>query len=139
MPVQDPITKVSVWASPVELLMKIVDLLLQTQSKISIMSQLTSSDAHREALMEVLNHAYVDHDVTLGQFGSIVGNVTACNNLNLSDEDLPIEGKNHKLALHISVMCKTDSLSNVLIVTSSSLLSRFWGIKSLIRLEPFNL
>ncbi|XP_039683784.1 uncharacterized protein [Medicago truncatula] len=100
---------------------KIVDQLLQTPSKISIMSLLTSSDAHREALMKVLNQAYVDHDVTLDQFGSIVGNVTACNNLSFSEEDLPVEGKNHNMALHISVMCKTDSLSNVLIDNGSSL------------------
>ncbi|XP_039686934.1 uncharacterized protein [Medicago truncatula] len=100
---------------------KIVDQLLQTPSKISIMSPLTSSDAHRDALMKMLNQAYVDHDVTLGQFGSIVGNVTACNNLSFSDEDLPVEGKNHNMVLHISIMCKTDSLSNVLIDTGSSL------------------
>ncbi|XP_039688638.1 uncharacterized protein [Medicago truncatula] len=100
---------------------KIVDHLLQTPSKITIMSLLTSSDAHRDALMKVLNQVYVDHDVTLGQFGSIAGNVTACNNLSFGDKDLPLEGKNHNMALHISVMCKTDSLSNVLIDTGSSL------------------
>jgi len=59
--------------------------------------------------------------VTLGPFGSIVGNVTACNNLGFSDEDLLEEGKNHNLALHISVKCKSDSISNVLIDTGSSL------------------
>jgi len=62
----------------------------------------------------------VDHDVTLGQFGSIVGNVTSCNNLSFSDEDLPAEGKNHNLALNISVLCKSDSLSNVLIDIGSA-------------------
>lgn len=100
---------------------KVVDQLLQTPSKISIMSLLLNSDAHREALMKVLSQAYVDHDVTLGQFGSIVGNVTACNSLGFSDEDLPSEGRNHNLALHISVNCKSDALSNVLIDTGSSL------------------
>jgi len=100
---------------------KVVDQRLQTPSKISIMSLLLNLDAHREALMKVLNQAYVDHDVTLGQFGNIVGNVTACNNLEFSDEDLPAEGKNHNLALHISVNCKSDSISNVLIDTGSSL------------------
>ena len=85
------------------------------------MSLLVNLDAHREALMKVLNQVYVDHDVTLGQFGSIVGNVTAGNNLGFSDEDLSTEGKNHNLALHISVNCKSDSLSNVLIDTGSSL------------------
>jgi len=100
---------------------KVVDQLLQTPSKISIMSFLVNSDAHREALVNVLNQAYVDHDVTLGQFGSIAGNVTACNNLGFSDEDHPTEGKNHNLALHISVNCKSDSISNVLIDNASSL------------------
>jgi len=71
--------------------------------------------------MKVLDQAYVDHDVTLGQFGSIVGNVTSCNSLSFSDEDLPVEGKKHNLALNISVMCKSDSLSNVLIDTDSAL------------------
>jgi len=99
---------------------KIVDQLLQTP-KISIMSLLVNLDAHRESLMKVLNQAYVDHNVTLGQFGSIVGNVTACNNFGFSDEDLPAEGKNHNLALHISVKCKSDSQSNVLIDTGPSL------------------
>jgi hypothetical protein len=80
-----------------------------------------NSDAHREALMKVLDQAYVDHDVTLGQFGSIVGNVTACNNLSFSDEELPEKGRNHNLALHISVICKSDALSNVLVDTGSSL------------------
>jgi len=64
---------------------KVVDQLLQTP-KISIMSLLVNSDAHREALMKVLNQAYMDHDVTLGQFRSIVGNVTACNNLGFNNE-----------------------------------------------------
>ncbi|GAU40248.1 hypothetical protein TSUD_219590 [Trifolium subterraneum] len=99
---------------------KIVDQLLQTPSKISILSLLMNSDAHREAPREI-HQAYVDHDVTLGQFGSIVGNVTACNNLSFSDEKLPDRGRDHNLALHISMSCKFDSLSNVLVDTGSSL------------------
>ena len=99
---------------------KVVDQLLQTPAKISIMSLLTNSDAHREDLMKVLDQAYVDHDITLGQFGSIVGNVTSCDNLSFSDEDLPAEGRKHNLALNISVLCKSDSLSNVLIDTGSA-------------------
>ncbi|GAU43712.1 hypothetical protein TSUD_179950 [Trifolium subterraneum] len=100
---------------------KIVDQLLQTPSKISILSLLMNFDAHREALMKVLDQAYVDHDVPLGQFGSIVWNVTACNNLSFSEEELPEKGRDYNLALHISVICKSDSLSNVLVGTGSSL------------------
>ena len=100
---------------------KVVDQLMQTPSKISILSLLLNSDVHKEALMKVLEKAFVDHDVTVGQFGGIVGNITACNSLSFSDEELPGEGRNHNLALHISVNCKTDALSNVLVDTGSSL------------------
>ncbi|XP_039684985.1 uncharacterized protein [Medicago truncatula] len=100
---------------------RVVDQLMQTPSKISIMSLLLNSEAHKEALMKVLEQAFVDYDVSVSQFGGIVGNITACNNLSFSDEELPAEGRNHNLALHISVNCKTDALSNVLVDTGSSL------------------
>ena len=100
---------------------KVVDQLLQTPSKISILSLLLNSEAHREALMKVLDQAFVERDVTVNQLDSIVGNITACNNLSFSDEELPEEGRNHNLALHISVNCKSDALSNVLVDTGSSL------------------
>jgi len=63
----------------------------------------------------------VDHDVTLGQFGGIVGNITACNNLSFRDEELQEEGRNYNLSIHISVNCKTNALSNALVDTGSSL------------------
>jgi len=85
------------------------------------MSLLLNSEAHKEDFMKVLEQAFGHHDVTVGQLGGIVGNITACNNLSFSDEELPIEGRNHNLVLHISVNCKIDALSNVLIDTGSSL------------------
>ncbi|XP_058725876.1 uncharacterized protein LOC131597183 [Vicia villosa] len=100
---------------------KIVDQLMQTPSKISILSLLLNSEAHREALMRVLDQAFVDHDVTVDHFDGIIANITACNNLSFCDEELPEEGRNHNLALHISMNCQSDSLSNVLVDTGSSL------------------
>ncbi|XP_058740943.1 uncharacterized protein LOC131613274, partial [Vicia villosa] len=100
---------------------KIVDQLMQTPSKISILSLLLNSEAHREALMKVLDQAFVDHDVTVDHFDGIIANITACNNLSFCDEELPEEGRNHNLALHISMNCQSDSLSNVLVDTGSSL------------------
>lgn len=100
---------------------KIMDQLLQTPSKIYVLSLLMNSEAHREALQKVLEQAYVDHDVTIDQFDSIVANITACNNLSFSHEELPVEGKDHNMALHISMNCITDSLSSVLVDTGSSL------------------
>src|ERR1043165_7316006 len=94
---------------------KIVEKLLQTPSKISILALLMNSSAHRESLMKVLNQEFVDYDVPLETFNSVVGNITACNNLSFSDEELPAEGKNHNMTLHISMHCKNDALSYVLI------------------------
>lgn len=51
----------------------------------------------------------------------MVGNIVAFNNMSFSDEDLLVEGKKHDIALHISLNCKSDALSNVLIDNGSSL------------------
>jgi hypothetical protein len=47
---------------------------MQTPSKISILSLLLNSDVHIEALMMVLDQAFVDHDVTIDQFRGILPN-----------------------------------------------------------------
>ncbi|KAI5441687.1 hypothetical protein KIW84_010944 [Lathyrus oleraceus] len=83
-----------------------VEQLLQTPSKISVLSLLMNSEAHRDALHKVLEKAYVEHDVTVDQFDHIMANITSCNNLSFCDEELPEEGRNHNLALHISMNCK---------------------------------
>ncbi|KAI5420857.1 hypothetical protein KIW84_044622 [Lathyrus oleraceus] len=99
----------------------VVDQLLQMPSKISVLSLLLNSEPHREALQKVLDLAYVDHDVTIEQFDSIVANITACNTLSFCDADLHEEGRDHNMALHISMNCKTDAMSNVLVDTGSFL------------------
>ena len=86
-----------------------------------MLSLLLSSEAHREALQKVLEQAFVEPDVTVNQFDSIIGNITACNNLGFSDEELPEEGRNHNLALNISVNCAKDTLASVLVDTGSAL------------------
>ncbi|XP_050919593.1 uncharacterized protein LOC127137151 [Lathyrus oleraceus] len=100
---------------------KVVDQLLQTPSKISILSLLLNSAVHREALLKVLDQAFVEQDITTEQFNNVVGSITSCNGLGFCDEELPEEGKNHNFALHISANCQGDSLSNILIDTGSSL------------------
>jgi hypothetical protein len=49
-----------------------VEQLLQTPSKILVLSLLMNSEAHREALQKVLEQAYVEHDVTVDQFDHIM-------------------------------------------------------------------
>ncbi|KAI5427737.1 hypothetical protein KIW84_032953 [Lathyrus oleraceus] len=80
-----------------------------------------NSEAHKEALQRVLEQDFAEHDVIVDQFDHIVANITSCNNLSFCDEELLEEGKNHNLALHISMNCKEYALSNVLVDTGSSL------------------
>ncbi|KAI5409890.1 hypothetical protein KIW84_055372 [Lathyrus oleraceus] len=89
--------------------------------EISVLSLLMNSEAHREALQKVLEQAYVEHDVTVDQFDHIMANITSCNNLSFCNEKLPEEGRNHNLALHISMNYKDDALSNLLVDIGSSL------------------
>ncbi|XP_050914807.1 uncharacterized protein LOC127129715 [Lathyrus oleraceus] len=100
---------------------KMVDQLHQTPSKISIMSLLLNSQAHREALLKVLAQAHVTQSITVDQFDGVVANITACNTLSFNGEELPEDGQNHNRALHISVKCKDDALARVLVDTGSSL------------------
>lgn len=50
-----------------------------------------------------------------------MANIIACNNLSFSDEEFTKQGRNHKLALHISMNCQEDALSNMLVDIGSSL------------------
>ncbi|KAI5396377.1 hypothetical protein KIW84_062543 [Lathyrus oleraceus] len=88
---------------------------------------LMNSEAHREALHKVLEQAYVEHDVTVDQFDHIVANITSCNNLSFCDEELPEEGRNHNLALHISMNCKDDALSRAHMRYSGVIVKAFDG------------
>ncbi|XP_050896495.1 uncharacterized protein LOC127103267 [Lathyrus oleraceus] len=78
-------------------------------------------EAEGEALLKVLDQAFVEQDITAEQFNNVVGSITSCNGLGFCDEELPEEGKNHNFALHISANFQGDSLSNILIDTGSSL------------------
>ena len=98
-----------------------MDQLLQTPSKISILALLMNSAAHKESLLRVLDQAFMEYDTPLDQLSSVVGNITSCNYLIFFHDEFPDEGRNHNLALHISMNCKSDSLSNVLINNGSAL------------------
>ncbi|XP_050920128.1 uncharacterized protein LOC127137744 [Lathyrus oleraceus] len=99
----------------------VVEQLLQTPTKISVLSLLMNFEAHHEALQKVLEKTNIEHDVIVDQFDHIVANITSCNNMSFYDEDLLEEGRNHNLDLRISMNCKEDALSNILVDTGSSL------------------
>ncbi|XP_050875287.1 uncharacterized protein LOC127078916 [Lathyrus oleraceus] len=99
----------------------VVDQLHQTPPKIFILSLLLNSQAHREDLLKVLAQAHVTQSIIVDQFDGVVANITTCNTLSFSGEELPEDGQNHNRALHISVKCKDDALERVLVDIISSL------------------
>ncbi|XP_050889228.1 uncharacterized protein LOC127094438 [Lathyrus oleraceus] len=100
---------------------KVVDQLNQTPSKISILSLLMSSKAHRTALLKFLNEAYVAEDISVIQFDDVVANLNASSCLMFTDDDLPPNGRKHNMALHIFIKCTKVTLARVLVDTGASL------------------
>src|SRR3954463_1012799 len=100
---------------------RVVDQLQQTPSKISLLSLLIHSEKHRDALMKILNAAHVTKDITVNQFDGMVANLTAGACLGFSDNELPLQGRSHNKALHISMQCGKAHLARVLIDTGSYL------------------
>ncbi|XP_050890936.1 uncharacterized protein LOC127096407 [Lathyrus oleraceus] len=68
-----------------------------------------------------LNEAYVAEDISVIQFDNVVANLNASSCLMLADDDLPPNGREHNMALHISIQCTDVTLARVLVDTSSSL------------------
>ncbi|XP_050896552.1 uncharacterized protein LOC127103327 [Lathyrus oleraceus] len=68
-----------------------------------------------------LNEAYVAEDISVIQFDNVVANLNASSCLMFTDDDLPPNGREHNMALHISIQCTNVTLARVLIDTGSSL------------------
>lgn len=100
---------------------KVVEQLEQKPPKISILSLLLSSKAHRGDLLKILSEAHLTHNIIVNQFDEIVANITTSSCLGFINGELPPEGKAHNKVVHISVKCQDSLLSRVLVDTGSSL------------------
>jgi hypothetical protein len=100
---------------------KVVDHLSQTPAKISILSLLKSSEAHKMALLKFLDNSYVAEDITINQLDVAISSLNDGSCLSFTDADLPPNGGNHNTALHISVTCGGTTLARVLVDTGSTL------------------
>ncbi|KAF1874287.1 hypothetical protein Lal_00013182 [Lupinus albus] len=100
---------------------QVIDQLSRTPAKVSLLSLLMNSEAHREVLFKVLNRAHVNHDISTDKLGGIINNIMIDNFISFSDQEIPIEGRGHTRPLHISVMCKDFVIGRVLIDNGASL------------------
>ena len=71
-------------------------------------------------LVNILNEVHVAQDITMEGFGGIVNNITANNYLTFTDKGIPVEGRGHNRALHVSIKCLDHIVAKVLIDNGSS-------------------
>ncbi|XP_017622058.1 uncharacterized protein LOC108466224 [Gossypium arboreum] len=90
-------------------------------ARISVLALLLSSEAHRKALMKVLNETYVTHDISINKLDRLVNNISADNFIYLNDDEIPPGGRGSTKALHITTRCKGYTLSSVLVDNGSTL------------------
>ncbi|XP_058775769.1 uncharacterized protein LOC131650045 [Vicia villosa] len=81
----------------------------------------SSKDGHTDALLRILNGAYVPQEISGNQLETVANNISAGNGLGFTGRGLPLKGGNHNKALHILMECKGTTLSRVLVDTRSSL------------------
>ena len=84
-------------------------------AQISILALLLSSKVHREALLKVLKETHVPTGITDSSFEGMVSLVLATNQVSFSNDELPLEGRDHTLAMHIVVKCEDMIVARVLI------------------------
>ena len=92
----------------------LIQQLNKSPAQISILALLLSSEVHREALLKVLKETHVRISTTNSSFEGMVSLVLATNQVSFLDDELPLKGKDHTLAMHIIVKCEDMIVTRVL-------------------------
>ena len=90
-------------------------------AQISISALLLSSEVHREAFLKVLKETHVPTGIADSFFEGMVSLVLATNQVSFSNDELPPEGRDHTLPMHIVVKCEDMIVTRVLIDNGSTL------------------
>ena len=86
-----------------------------------MLSLLLNSEVHRNALLKVLNEAYVPLDIAIDKLDRLVNNIMVDNYISFTDDEIPPEGMGNYKALHITTHFKGHILPKVLIDNGSAL------------------
>ena len=76
---------------------------------------------HRALLVKILNESHMAQDISMEGFEGNVNNITTNNYLTFAEEEIPVEGRGHNKALHVSVKCMDHIVAKVLVDNRSSL------------------
>ncbi|XP_054806257.1 uncharacterized protein LOC129308912 [Prosopis cineraria] len=93
----------------------------KTPARISILSLILSSEAHRQALQEVLNQAFVQPNITPEKVASVMNVVKASSTISFSEEEVTETAVHQAKALHITLKCEGFIIARVLIDGGSAL------------------
>ncbi|XP_016752399.1 uncharacterized protein [Gossypium hirsutum] len=99
----------------------VMDQLHKQPTRTSILTLLQNSEAHRNALMKVLNETYVVEDISVKKLDRLVNNISADNFISFSDDKIQPGGMGSTKALHITTRCKGYTLPEILIDNGSAL------------------
>ncbi|GMI80462.1 hypothetical protein HRI_001715400 [Hibiscus trionum] len=99
----------------------VVEHLRKMPARISILTLLLNSEAHRNTLLKVLNETFVPNDILVNKLDRLVNNINADNFIYFHDDEIPAEGTGSTKALHITTRCKGYTLPGVLIDNGSAL------------------
>ncbi|KAK5804510.1 hypothetical protein PVK06_032159 [Gossypium arboreum] len=99
----------------------VVEQLNKQPARISILSLLLNSEPHRNALLKVLNQAYVANNISVEKLDRWVNNLNADNFISFSDDEIPPNGRGSMKALHVTTRYKGYIIPNVFIDNGSAL------------------
>ncbi|XP_015084367.1 uncharacterized protein LOC107027821 [Solanum pennellii] len=99
----------------------IVKHLEKTPAQISVWALLMSSQSHRQALMKALDDTYVPSGTSSDNVAAMIHQVIRGHRISFCDDELPVEGRTHNKALHITVICRGKVVNCVLIDDGSGL------------------
>ena len=99
----------------------VIQQLNKSPTQISILALLLSSEVHHEALLNVLKEMQVPTSIIDSSFKGMVSLVLVTNQVSFLDDEFPLEGRDHTLAIHIVVKCEEMIVARVLINNGSAL------------------
>ncbi|KAK5803546.1 hypothetical protein PVK06_031194 [Gossypium arboreum] len=99
----------------------VVEQLSKQLARISVLSLLLNSEPHRNALLKMLNQAYVANNISVEKLDRWVNNLNTDNFISFSDDEIPSNSRGSVKALHITSHCKGYIIPNVLIDNGSAL------------------
>ncbi|XP_017624932.1 uncharacterized protein LOC108468561 [Gossypium arboreum] len=99
----------------------IVEQLHKQPARTSVLALLKNLEAHRNALMKVLNETYVAENISVNKLDHLVSNISPDNFISFSDDEIPPGDTGSTKALHITTWCKGYTLPGALIDNRSVL------------------